>query len=532
MPPRVPLYRVPARQPNPEKPRSYGRLGEIPTLLPGSITPSAIYHNPVLSDAKGQDHGDPFVMEYLGSYYLYHTGREGVRLYTSSDLVSWHYQGIVLGPEPGHWAEIDFWAPEVMYHEGVFYMYVAATRRKEDGKGDDKLRRLGVARALRPEGPFVWNPEPIVGWEWSIDGHPYRDEDGSLWFFYNIRTEATRYHDGTIGCGNVVSRMISPEEVERTQHPVAYPSHRWEGNRRGNWYWNEGPCVLKRRGIYFQMYSGGCYADDTYGLGFTTASTPQGPWHKQSRVPILKSSKAILGPGHHSIVTGPDGVTPYVVYHGYLPGTRGRKVHLDRIFWAGDRPVVEGPTRTQQPRPRGPVYDPRVPHYNFSAWVFGRQVRIGGVLLLLSGSGYQHLRVIRRDLPSNGPMAVSWLKVYLNGVVKFDGAVTKASPSAELEVDGEIHHPLQTSWLDDEQIYPLSAGEKQAWMWGGSGDLEVSLAVHGHALIRVDEEEFEVNHERYELIRLWIEGGANGLEVEGLGRGASVTDVVMTARSL
>ncbi|HEU4741765.1 MAG TPA: hypothetical protein VFS50_09265, partial [Meiothermus sp.] len=70
------------------------------------------------------------------------------------------------------------------------------------------------------------------------------------------------------------------------------------------------------------------------------------------------------------------------------------------------------------------------------------------------------------------------------------------------------------------------------WVWGGSGDLEVSLAVRGHALIRVGEEEFEVNHERYELVRLWIEGGASGLEVEGLGRGASVTDVVMTARSL
>jgi hypothetical protein len=386
-----------------------------------------------------------------------------------------------------------------------------------------------------------------------------------------VRTEATRYHDGTIGCGNVVGRMISPVEVERTQHPVAYPSHRWEGNRRGNWYWNEGPCVLKRRGTYFQMYSGGCYADDTYGLGFTTASTPQGPWHKQSRVPILKSSKAILGPGHHSIVTGPDGVTPYVVYHGYLPGTRGRKVHLDRIFWAGDRPVVEGPTRTQQPRPAGPVYDPQVPHLHRSAWVFGRQVRIGEFTLPLSDSGYQHLRVICRELPSTGSSQVTgiagplerlhlstgiagplerlhlstgasrgpmlrWLKVYLNGVVKFDGAVAKASlgvsPSDDLEVDGELHNLTQTSWLDDEQIYPLSAGEKQTWAWGGSGDLEVSLAVRGHALIRVGEEEFEVNHERYELVRLWIEGGASGLEVEGLGRGASVTDVVMTARSL
>lgn len=493
-----------------------------PIILPqrGTLLPQGVFANPVINHARGHDHGDPFVLHYLGHYYLYHTGKDGVYLYTSTDLVNWQAEGTVLAAGPaGHWAQTDFWAPEVLYQDGVFYMYVAATLKKPSGKGDDRQRRLGLARALDPRGPFVWDQGPLVGWEWSIDGHPYRDEDGLLWMFYNIRTPATRYPDGTTGCGNVVGRMTAPDRLDTAQTPVAFPSHRWEGDRKGSWYWNEGPFVLKRRGVYYQMYSGGCFQDETYGLGYATASHPSGPWHKQSPEPILRSSANILGPGHHCIVAGPDGVTPYAVYHGYLPRQKGRKVHLDRFFWVGDRLTIAGPTHAEQPLPPGPLYDPAVPHWNFSAWVFGRELRVGGVSLPLSLEGYQHLRVIRQG---------QQFKVYLGGVLRWQGL----SALEDLEVEGEIRDALKTSWLDDEQLYTLAQGEQQSWAWGGVGALEVALAVRGHARVRVGSEEREVKTQGYELIRLWADGGAQALEVTALEGGATVTDVVLTARSL
>lgn len=514
---RVPLHRRPLRRPV-EAPAPKIRDHGTPLAPPpGRFNPvsAGLFANPVLSDVRGKDHGDPFVLEHRGTYFLYHTGGEGVHLYTSPDLVHWTNEGLVLKPQPGHWAETDFWAPEVLLESGVFYLYVAATRRKASGKGDDKTRRLGVAKALDPRGPFVWQKEPLLE-EWAIDGHPFRDENGELWLFYNIRTEATRYKDGTVGCGNVVGRLLAPDKLDKAQTPVAFPSERWEGNRRGNWYWNEGPFVLRRRGTYYQMYSGGCYKDETYGLGFATAPSPLGPWTKRGKSPILKSSHHIFGPGHHCIVRGPDGVTPYAVYHGYLPGQKGRKVHLDRLYWAGDRMVLEGPTAAAQPRPAGPVYDANIPHYHLSAWASGR-VWIGEEVLELRPEG-QAVRVTRRG---------GHLELRLDGVLKYCGA------AGEVRFEGQAEHIVRTSWLEDEALHDLGPDGLKCWEWGGNGDLEVSLAVRGEVSVAVGREQIHVADAGcYELVRLRVAGGAERLEVRAGPLGATVTDVVMTARSL
>ena len=63
------------------------------------------------------DHGDPFVLRYSTPITSTHTGKQGVKLYTSTDLVHWTYQGIALKANgPGeHWAQTDLWAPEVLY---------------------------------------------------------------------------------------------------------------------------------------------------------------------------------------------------------------------------------------------------------------------------------------------------------------------------------------------------------------------------------------------------------------------------------
>src|SRR5947209_4156984 len=94
--------------------------------------------NPVISDDRGRDHGDPFVLRFLGEYFLYHTtdeGRLGVSVHRSNDLVNWTFNGYALEGTPGHaWAETELWAPEVLYRDGLFYMYVAGARRGPTGQ--------------------------------------------------------------------------------------------------------------------------------------------------------------------------------------------------------------------------------------------------------------------------------------------------------------------------------------------------------------------------------------------------------------
>src|SRR3712207_1011128 len=128
-----------------------------------SVTPRTLT-NPVITGAHGRDHGDPFVLRHLDEYFLYHTtddGDSGVSVHRSRDLVHWEFAGHALqGGGPGHWAQTDLWAPEVMYWRGAFYMYFAATVFAADGHGDPARRRLGVARATPPLGPFVPEPQP------------------------------------------------------------------------------------------------------------------------------------------------------------------------------------------------------------------------------------------------------------------------------------------------------------------------------------------------------------------------------------
>ena len=483
------------------------------------------FQNPIITDEHGADHGDPFVIEYCGRYFLYHTGRDGVQMYTSPDLVRWEHKGRVLNvvDSPEHWAQTDVWAPEVMYDRGVFYMYAAATRRLGSGKGDDQARRQGIARSHSPYGPFVWDREPLVPDAWSIDGHPFRDDDGALWLFYNIRTEATRYLDGTIGCGNVVDRLIAPDRLEGRPTPVTFPSERWEGNAGGTWYWNEGPFVLKRRGIYYQMYSGGFFGDGTYAVGFATATSPRGPWTKHPGNPILRSGEGILGPGHHCVVRASDGVTPYAIYHGYVPGQRGRKVHADRLFWAGDRPILTGPTAGEQPVPPAPCYDPAIPHWHLAAWVRGRCVTLGDVRVALDGDWTHHVRVVCQD---------GSYRIFVDGMLARE--CTGAACGPELEVDGTVESLVRTSWLDDDRIYDLDAGHTQRWSWGGLARTEVSIAVKGVAEIVAHGKQAVSRRvespDGYKHVLFEVNEGMDFLEVRSERNGTCIADVMLAAR--
>lgn len=502
-----------------------------------------MFRNPVIDEGRGEDHGDPFVLRWADGYYLYHTGRDRVHLYTSADLVRWEYEGAAVEAGPvGHWAEVDLWAPEVLHRGGTFFMYVAGTRRKAEGgageapgrvtpvgadrplRGDDGGRRLGLARAEGPRGPFVWDPVPLVGGEWSIDGHPFADEDGALWLFYNVRNEATRGPGGVVGCGNVVDRLVAPEVLEGRPSAVAVPDARWEGNRAGTWFWCEGPCVLRRRGVYHQMYSGGWFGDDTYAVGVASAPRVRGPWRKYAGNPVLKGSAGMAGPGHHSVVVGPDGATTYAVYHAYVPGQRGRKVCVDQLFWCGDRPVVIGPTDGDQPVPAGPVYDRSVPWWHASAWVAGEWVEVAGVRLELgNGPGYRAVEAVH---------GLGGLTLRVDGAVRWTGPLEIGAGPA-VRALGEVRGLTVTSRLDDDGVYALGPGDARAWAWGGRGPLEVAVAARGRVAVRAGAAAVEGGGaavQGWMLVRLWAPGGAEGVEVVAGPEGAEVADVVIAAR--
>ena len=74
------------------------------------------------------------------------------------------------------WAKSKFWAPDVAYKDGTYYLYYPA-------KDANNIFKLGVATSTKPEGPFTPQPSPMKG-SYSIDPAVFVDDDGSAYIYF------------------------------------------------------------------------------------------------------------------------------------------------------------------------------------------------------------------------------------------------------------------------------------------------------------------------------------------------------------
>ncbi len=87
-------------------------------------------------------------------------------IYSSLDLVHWIYRGDALSSRPT-WTELNanFWAPDLQYFNGKYYLYFAATAVKAQYSGETNCfddSGIGVATATSPLGPWIDHGSPVV----------------------------------------------------------------------------------------------------------------------------------------------------------------------------------------------------------------------------------------------------------------------------------------------------------------------------------------------------------------------------------
>jgi GH43 family beta-xylosidase len=309
------------------------------------------YKNPVYD----QYLADPFVLHHQGQYYAYGTGSlspEGwpFPVLHSTDLVNWQPKGWSLRPHGGD----EFWAPEVAFSNGIFYMYYSA--HGLDGK-DHQLR---VAASVDPLGPFQDAGQVLVpDHPFSIDAHPFQDRDGK-WYLFYARDFLTLDQEYRVGTGIVVDRMLDMTTLAGDPHVVIRPHADWQLFKASrsmygavyDWHTVEGPAVRVRNDLYFCFYSGGAWEHDNYGVSYVVADHPLGPYGMPSGIEqiLLRSIPGrVIGPGHNSFTESPSGDQEYIVYHAWDPGMTARRMCIDPLYWENDLPVVHGPTWTQQP---------------------------------------------------------------------------------------------------------------------------------------------------------------------------------------
>ena len=314
------------------------------------------YLNPVYR----RNFPDPFILKHCGEYWAYCTGPWDDGRYFgvlhSRDLIHWREVAGALAPLPG--SATCYWAPEVIYDNGRFFMYYSV--------GDEEHMHIRVAVARRPAGPFVDSGRRLTSESFAIDAHVFEDDDGSRYLFY-----ATDFlNRDRVGTGTVRDRLLDPLTLAGRPQPVTLPGYDWQiyDPRRVEkggvcWHTIEGSFVLKHKGRYYQMFSGGNWRNPSYGVSYATTDNinSQQEWEQvddgEHVLPILGTVPGkVIGPGHNSVVRGPDNRQLFCVYHRWPEDQSGRHLALDRLEWAGERLLVLGPSHEPQPVPLLPTF--------------------------------------------------------------------------------------------------------------------------------------------------------------------------------
>ena len=326
-------------------------LADTPAATATTTTPTAArtsYTNPL---PIPEHIADPFVYREGDTYYLYGTSaRDGLLVWTSSDLVNWRPRGHALTRTDDGWARRDFWAPELFKHRDKYYLHFTANHGER--RSNDPIRRLVLAVGDSPLGPFREIKAPWFETHGRdvIDGHVFRDRDGQL-YLYSVYLPQPPEIEAFQICVRKLRDDLTPS-AESTLCITA--SEPWEGK-----HVNEGPFVLRHGDDYLLTYSGMPYTSPDYAVGLATAKSPLGPWKKSANGPILKRAAGVSGPGHHSFVESPDGKELFIVYHVHKFADRPgdpRVMSIDRVKIVDGEPPsmkVIGPTTQPQAMPSG-----------------------------------------------------------------------------------------------------------------------------------------------------------------------------------
>lgn len=267
-------------------------------------------------EARKIPFGDPFIVLHENKYYAYGThGSDGIEVYVSDDLKTWTGpQGVKKGyalHKDDVWADRWFWAPEVYFVNGKFYMYFSADEH------------ICVATSDSPLGPFTQEVQkPMIENEKAIDNSLFIDDDGTPYLFFD------RFNDGlNIWVAELEETLTDIKPG--TWHKCINVSQEWEE------VWprvNEGPFVIKHNGKYFMTYSANSYESPFYGIGFATADKVTGPWKKYDKNPIWQKPGNLVGVGHSALFTDKAGNLRIVFHaHNSTEQIHPRHMHIGTV---------------------------------------------------------------------------------------------------------------------------------------------------------------------------------------------------------
>lgn len=247
-------------------------------------------------------YADPEARIFEGRYWIYPTysapydEQTFFDAFYSEDLAKWTKVERILDIDRIPWAKRALWAPSPIERNGRYYLYFCAN----DIQSDDEYGGIGVAVADKPEGPFrdaIGKPliDRFHHGAQPIDPHVFIDDDGTAYLYYGGwgRCNVVKLNEDMISLGRFDDGSTYAEIT-----PDQYV---------------EGPCMVKRKGLYYFMWAEGGWGGPDYSVAYACASSPLGPFDRVGKI-LEQDPDVATGAGHHGFIQAGEEEW-YIVYH-------------------------------------------------------------------------------------------------------------------------------------------------------------------------------------------------------------------------
>ena len=280
---------------------------------------------------------DPWFYAHDGMYHYCYSIGEGVAIRHAShplDLPSGEETVAYRAPRDTmySWA---YWAPELHYIDGMWYLYVAASDTESEHHRMYVLQSDDVYGTFTMVGKIADSTD-----KWAIDGTvlPFENE------LYFVLSGWEGDEDGQQNL--YIAHMSDPCRIDSERVLLSVPTHLWEKHGMPI---NEGPQILQKDGALYIVYAASGSWTDDYCLGMLRfcggdVLDPKS-WAKDP-LPVLSKRIGAYGPGHCSFLRSADETADYIVFHANVKsgtGWDGRTIRMQPFVWVCGFPVVGRP---------------------------------------------------------------------------------------------------------------------------------------------------------------------------------------------
>ena len=274
---------------------------------------------------------DPTIIKNKGIYYIYATidpwGGNELGVLETKDFkkfvqkhLSWPTKKACTSPTS---RDAMVWAPSVRKApNGKFYMYVAVGSEVWAGVSNSPLGPWKNAKA--DNSPLIKSTDyPKIH---NIDPDCFIDDNGQGYLYWGSGLNWVN--------GHCMAVKLKKDMITFDGKPIDItPPHYFEA-----------PHMVKRKGLYYLMYSHGKAIDASYQVRYSTSKMPLGPWIERPNDPILSTSadSSTYGPGHHTVFK--ENGQYYILYHRIHPQKKDyvlRQLCIDSLNFDADNNILK-----------------------------------------------------------------------------------------------------------------------------------------------------------------------------------------------